>query len=384
MFRQLVFIALCAFFANAWAVAAPNLKVDPRSPDVADFKAAPVTYDRAPSAEYVIAPDGKHIIFFGYNRGYYVFDVAAGKTTAKFLNGPSYHDISFSSDGKRIATAEWWNGVSIRDFKSGEVLSTLKPTGELGVFYATFLPNGNLAGYCWKSHAGAGSQMTEQLAIWDTTKNKLIGWDTTDRVESRELTRRWFVGPDRHLLSMTWKTSERGVEVSRSCTLTDPVTNKESNKVVLEIDDFVCDASPSGHTILVSNRKGNTRLIDVQSGKVTVELKGHKQMVTCGAFSPAGRHVVTASGSRTRSNPSHWGTMKNMTELILWDVATGKELAAVRDTKQIKDLHQIKFSPDGKYVVAMTPAESPGKGHRHGGELLLWGKLPGRASDKSE
>jgi WD40 repeat protein len=183
---------------------------------------------------------------------------------------------------------------------------------------------------------------------------------------------------------MTWKANERDLGGTRSCTLTDPVTNKESNKVTLDFEDFVCDASPSGHTILVSNRKGNTRLIDVKSGKVTVELKGHKQMVTCGAFAPGGRHIVTASGSRTRSNPSHYATMRGMTELILWDVATGKELAAIRDKKQVKDLHQIKFSPDGRYIVAMTPAESPGKGHRHGGDLLFWGKLPGRGPGKSE
>lgn len=382
MFRKFV-IAIVSFVAGTHVLAAPNLKIDARSPDVEAFKAKPIFLDRMISGEYVIAPNGKHIIFFGYNRGYYVFDVAARKISGEFPNGPSYHDITFSPDGSKIATAEWWDGVKIRDFKSGEVLSTLKPTGELGVFYSTFLPDGNLAGYCWKSHAGAGSQMSEQLAIWDTIKSKLNGWDRTDRVEGRELTRRWFVGPDRHLLSMTWKANQRDLGGTRSCTLTDPVTNKESNKVVLDFEDFVCDASPSGHTILVSNRKGNTRLIDVKSGKVTVELKGHKQTVTCGAYSPGGRHIVTASGSRTRSNPSHYGTFKNITELILWDAATGKELAAVRDTKQIKDIHQIKFSPDGRYVVAMTPAESPGKGHRHGGDLILWGKVP-TASDKSQ
>jgi dipeptidyl aminopeptidase/acylaminoacyl peptidase len=280
-----------------------------------------------------------------------------------------------------MATAEWWDGVKIRDPKTGAVLRTLKPDGELGAFYAAFLPNGKLAAYCWRSEAGQGSPMKEQLALWDPATWKTEQREVIERTEGRELTRRWFVGPDRHLLSMTRKTNDRGAEVSRSCTLTDPNTNKESARVVLDTEDFVCDASPGGHSILVSNRKGDTRLIDVASGKVTANLKGHKQMVTCGAFAPDGKRVVTASGSRTRSNPSHWATMKGETEMILWDASTGKELAAMRDTKQMRDYHQIKFSPDGKYVAATTPPESPGKGQRHGGELILWGQFPLSSAD---
>lgn len=380
---RVVLAVLSAVLFSGWAGAVPNLKGPPKPGGPEAFGEVRIIHERMPCSEFVIKPDGSQIVFFSYNRGYYVFDVAMGKITSKFTNYPAFHDLSFSPDGKFMATAEWWDGVKVRDPKTGEVLREIKTDGELGAFYATFLPNGKLTAYCWKSAAGAGSAFKEQLALWDAATGKAVEREITERVEKRELTRRWFVGPGRQMLSMTWKTNERGFEESRSCTLTDPATNKESARVALEVDDFVCDAAPAGHTILVSNRKGETRLIDIASGKVTCKLKGHKQMVACGAYSPDGKRVVTASGSRTRSNPSHYGAMKGLTEIILWDAATGDELAAIRDGKQALDLHQIRFSPDGKYVVAMTPSTGPTKDGMQGGELIHWGKLPANPDDKA-
>jgi WD40 repeat protein len=383
MSRAAIFSVFTLLAVAGSAVAVPKLKGEPKPSGPEAFGEVRIVGERMPCSEFVITPDGSRVVFFSYNRGYYVFDVAKGKITEQFTGYPAFHDLTFSPDGKLMATAEWWDGVKVRDAKTGEVLREIKPEGELGAFYATFLPSGKLTAYCWRSTAGAGSTMKEQLPLWDPTTGKAVEREIIERVEKRELTRRWFVGPGRHMLNMTWKTNERGFEESRSCTLTDPATNKESARVHLEVDDFVCDAAPAGHTILVSKWKGETRLIDVASGKVTCKLKGHMQMVTCGAFSPDGKRVVTASGSRTRSNPSHYGIMKGLTEIILWDAATGEEIAAIRDSKQSKDLHQIRFSPDGNFVVAMGPSEGPTKNGMKGGELVLWGKLPSSTSDKS-
>src|SRR5262245_28836750 len=358
------------------ATAAPNLKSDPRFPGAETFGVVRVTGERMPSNEFTISPNGAEIIAFGYNRGYSVYDVAGGKWAREGPNEVSYHDITFSSDGKLLATAEWWSAVKRRDPKTGKVLDTLKPDADLGAFHATFLPDGKLAAYCWRSDRGAGGPMKEQLAVWDPVTKKKFGWDVTERTEENgKMIRRRFVGRG-HLLSMHTK-YERGLVVDRSVTLTDPATNKESKAVDLDPDDFVCDASPDGKSLLVSHRTGNTRLIDVATGKVIHKLVGHKQLVTCGAFAPDGKRVATASGSRTRSNPSHWGAKKQPTDVILWDVETGKEKAALRDTEKSHDFHDIKFCPDGRYLAATTLTDDqPGKGRYRGGELILWGRLP--------
>jgi WD40 repeat protein len=312
------------------AAAAPNLKGDPRFPGAEAFGEVRLSDERMPAADLTIAPGGAEIIFFGYNRAYYLYDVASARVVREVPNDVSFHDITFSPDGKVLAAAEWWAGVKLRDPKSGEVRDTLKPEAELGAFCATFLPSGKLAAYCWKSQAGAGSAMKEQLAVWDPGAKQRIGWDVTERTEANgQMIRRWFVGPGRHLLSMETR-HEKGAIVARSLTLTDPATNKESKAVELDPDDFVCDTSPDGGTLIVSSRKSDPRLVEVATGKVTQRLTGgHKQMVTCGAFSPDGKRVATASGSRTRSNPSHFAPIKadTPTEIILWDPSTGKKVA---------------------------------------------------------
>src|SRR5262245_2394262 len=97
-----------------------------------------VTTDRAPAAQFTIAPNGAQIAFFGYHRGYKLYDVASGKVTLEVPTDVSIHDLTYSPAGKSLATAEWFSGVRLRDPKTGKVLETLKPEGDLGAFYATY------------------------------------------------------------------------------------------------------------------------------------------------------------------------------------------------------------------------------------------------------
>jgi hypothetical protein len=68
---------------------------------------------------------------------------------------------------------------------------------------------------------------------------------------------------------------------------------------------------------------------------VRLELKGHKAEVTCGAYSPDGRRVVTGSKDRTAR---------------VWDAATGRELAVLRGHEDV--LEAVTFSPDGQRIVS--------------------------------
>jgi WD40 repeat protein len=382
---------LSAALAAAWlaacvstAAGGPARQGTSRFPGADAWGDVRVTPDRMPTPNFVIAPGGTEITFFDYKRKYHVYDLTLGRVVREVAcPDESVHDASYSPDGKLLATAEWTTGLKLRDAKTGRVLDTLTPDGELGVFYATFLPDGKLAAYCWRAQAGNASSMREQLAVWDVKRKRLLGWPVTERVEAGgEIIRPRFIGAGRQLLSLKTK-RERGYVVSRSATLTDPATNKTSATVNLDMDDdFVFDASPDGRSLLVFNLNRPPRLVDAETGKTTQVLVGHKQYVTCGAFSPDGKLAATASGTSRRTNlaPQDAPPKEAPTEIILWDVATGKSVATLRDTSEVHDFSRVAFSPDGKFVVALTKPEEPGGLERKGGRMILWGTLPALAA----
>ena len=74
------------------------------------------------------------------------------------------------------------------------------------------------------------------------------------------------------------------------------------------------------------------KLWDVASGKEIRTFKGHSSWLSSVAFSPDGRHVLSASGDQT---------------IKLWDIATGNVVKTF-----IGDSHSVTFSPNGRYFLA--------------------------------
>ena len=89
---------------------------------------------------------------------------------------------------------------------------------------------------------------------------------------------------------------------------------------------------PSGKRLASASLVQTIRLWDLDSRRLTAELKGHQDAVTCVAYSPGGRLLASGSDDRT---------------VRLWDADTGAcEAVATLDT-QIKALC---FSPDGRFL----------------------------------
>src|SRR5262245_43328665 len=253
MSRAFPGMMVVAWLAAGVSVAAadPGADGSARFPGAEAWGEVRVTSERMPAAEFAVAPGGTEITFFGYNRAYHVYDLTLGRVVREVPCDVSVHDASYSPDGKTLATAEWTNGVKLREAKTGRVTATLTAEQDLGAFSATFLPDGKLAAYCWRSQPGKAPTMLEQLAVWDVEAKRRLGWPLTERVEADgNMIRRRFVGPGRYLLSVE-TTTKRGYVVSRSVSLTDPATNKAPEPVALDMDDDrVLDASPDGKALL--------------------------------------------------------------------------------------------------------------------------------------
>jgi RNA polymerase sigma factor (sigma-70 family) len=85
---------------------------------------------------------------------------------------------------------------------------------------------------------------------------------------------------------------------------------------------------------------------DVNAGKATASFKGHRGYVQAVAYSPDGTRLISASRYPTGSPPREvWKG-----ELKLWDVASGKEQAALEgNTGQV---WSVAFSPDGNLAAS--------------------------------
>ena len=68
-------------------------------------------------------------------------------------------------------------------------------------------------------------------------------------------------------------------------------------------------------------------------------MAGHTFGVNCVAFSPDGKRLASGGGERDKPG-----------ELKLWDVATGKESAALRG--HAGEVHSVAFSPGGRTLAS--------------------------------
>lgn len=356
--------------------AAPAAPVPPPGPDA--WGAVRVSPDRMPARNFTIAPDGRDIAFFGYSKAVFVYDVAAGRVRAEAACDEGPHHAAYSPDGKTLAVAEWSAGLRLRDPRTLAVLDTLKPDSGLGVSDPRFLPGGKLAAYCY---GGSAAGLKDQTAVWDLSTKAQVGWPAAEHDETGgAMTRRKFASHGPYLISVMTKTDRgSGYIVNRSAFVTEPAANAPSPVAALDMqDDWVFDASPDGRTLLVQNVNRPPRLVDIATGQTTHVLSGYGQLVTCGAFSHDGRYVVTGSGTRTSNfPPAVYPPKDTPTDLTIWETATGKRLAVYVDKSAGHDYSQVAFSPDGKYVAAVTKAEERrGKPSALGGKLILWGTLP--------
>ncbi len=103
--------------------------------------------------------------------------------------------------------------------------------------------------------------------------------------------------------------------------------------------------SPDGKVFATGNREGTIRLRNAETGNVITSLKGRPIPITVLAFSPDSKWL--ASGATT--NGSHDRHHSEESELLLWDVATGRQLAQFEG---IEGRHpcEIEFSASGREI----------------------------------
>jgi WD40 repeat protein len=231
------------------------------------------------------------------------------------LSHPSWvWRVSYSPDGKTLASASQDKTVKLWDVGTGKELKTLNGHQDR-VLSVSYSPDG-------KTLASASSDTTVKL--WDTVTGKEL--NTLNGHQSTVTSVSY--SPDGKTLA--------SASQDKTVKLWDVGTGKEL-KTLNGHQDGVNSVSysPDGKTLASASADKTIKLWDVGTGKELKTLNGHQDGVNSVSYSPDGKTLASASQDKT---------------VELWDVVTGKELKTLFWHQF--PVNSVSFSPDGKTLAS--------------------------------
>ena len=228
--------------------------------------------------------------------------------------------VSFSPDGKALATGSGDNTVKLWDLKTGRELHTLKEHSG-GVFSVSFSPDGKTL--------ATGSQ-DRTVKLWDVQAARELH---TLKGHSDGISSVSFSPDGKTLATGSYDKTVKLWDVQAGRELQTLPSERSANK---GYSDFALSVSfsPDGKTLAIGRADSTVKLWDVQTARELHTLKGHTDWVYSVSFSSDGKTLATGSGDNT---------------VKLWDVQVGRELHTLKEHSGT--VFSVSFSPDGKTLA---------------------------------
>jgi WD40 repeat protein len=241
------------------------------------------------------------------------------------------YSLSFSPDGKLLATGGFDNLIKLWSFPAGKEVRTL--TGHTApVYCVAFSPDGSTL---------ASSSQDQTIRLWNVNDGKMVRElkGHTGIVDSVVFS------PDGKLLSSGGQ--------DKTVRLWNPADGKELKNLGSHGNSVYAVAfSPDGKLLASAGADALVKLWDVTGQKEAKTFKGHEGAVTGVLFTPDNASVLSI------------GLLDHY--LRQWNVASGAEAKKMGPTPD--DLYGIALSRDGKALVTSG----------YGGNVILWNLTDGK------
>lgn len=298
----------------------------------------------APITGLSFSSDGRTLASASGDRVIKLWDVVSGKErTTMSLPGGSHplKAMSYSRDGTLLALGGGSLYTNPGELKVWKLEKGLQPEGLAGhtepVFAVAFSPDGQLLA------SGGGIQANELV----NSKSELKLWET----KTGQL-RHSLEGHFAYVYSVAFKPDGKTL-ASSGYDGTIRLWDTQSGQLKMTLKEHKGSVgsvafSPNGKTLASSSNDRTVKLWDPETGEGRKTLKGHSKGVCCVAFSSDGKTLASSDGLDIR----------------LWDPQTGQERATLDGI--VSPVRQITFSPDSKTLAS---------GHADG-TIRLWKTHP--------